>query len=102
MDGNCCGRAAEDVSPLPRCALFAFKRELMVAEGCLPRVPRLVGSRKTIPVGALFGEAASGKERASGDHSKPHVRDGELCVNGLLLGVLEAVGVLGDARSLAH
>ena len=98
MNGNCCGCAAEDVSPLPCRALFAFERDLMEAESCLPGVPHLVGARKVIPVRALFGEAARGEEKAGGDRGEPHVRDGDIFVNKLLLGVLEAVDVLGDAR----
>ena len=96
--GNCCGHADKDVSPITCRALFAFERELMGSEGCFPRVPSLVGVREDIPVRALFGEDARNKEQAGGDRGKPHVGDGELCTNGLLLGVFEAVVVLGDAR----
>ena len=73
VDGNFRGCAAKDVSPLPRRALFAFNRELMGAEGCPPHAPRLVGARKDIPVGTLFGKADRGKERAGGNCGEPHV-----------------------------
>ena len=98
MGVNCRGRAAKDVSPLPRFALFAFERELMNAEGCPLHVPRLVGASKAIPVGALFGEATRSEERAGGNCGESHVIDGEVCSNGLIFSVLEEVDVLGNAR----
>ena len=98
VDGNCCGRAAEDVSLLSRCALFEFERELMGAEGCPRCVPCLLGARKDIPVRELFGEAARVEERAGADCGEPHVGDGKVCIDGLLLSVLKAVDLLGDAQ----
>ena len=57
-----------------------------------------VGERKATPVRALFGEAPRGKEQAGGDRGEPHVGNGGVCANRFLLGVLEAVDVLGDTR----
>ena len=47
------GRAAKDVPPLPWRALFTLKRELMGAEGRLPRGQRLVGTGEAVPVGGV-------------------------------------------------
>ena len=46
----------------------------------------------------MLGEAPCGKEQARSDRCKPHVGNREVCADGLLLRVLEAVHVLGDAR----
>ena len=56
VDGNCCGRDAKDISPLPRCAMFMFEREVMGAEGFLPRGPRLVGAGGMSQLGRCFGK----------------------------------------------
>ena len=92
------GRAAEGNPPLSCRALFAFERELVGAEGCPPRVPHLFGAREAVPVEELFGESPCIKERACSDCCEPHVGNGEVRADGLLLRVLEAVDVLGDAR----
>ena len=98
MDFGCSGRAAEDVPPLPRQALFLLERELVGAEGRLPRGPRLVSAGEAVPVRALFWGAPRSEERAGSDRGKPHVVDGELRPDRLLLRVLKTVNVLGDAR----
>ena len=74
MDGDSQGGTAKDFAPLPCRPMFTFKRELVGAEVCPPRVPRLVGARKAVPVGALFGEDACGKERA-GDNCRDHMSE---------------------------
>ena len=98
MDGDICGRADEDFPPLSCCALFAFERELVDTEGRPPRVPRLVGARGAVPVGALIGEAPRGKEQAFSNCCKPHVGNGEVRADGLLLRFLKAFDVLRDAQ----
>ena len=45
-----------------------------------------------------MGKLPAGEERARGDCCKPHVGNGEVHAEGLLLRVLEAVDVLGDTR----
>ena len=77
--------------------MFALQRELVGAEGCPPCIPHLVGAREAVPVGALFREAPRGKERASSDRCEPHVGNREVRADGLLLRVVEAVHVLGEA-----
>ena len=78
VDCDCSGRAAEEVPPLPRRALFSLERELVGAEGRLPRGPRLVSAGEAIRVRALSWEAPRGEELAGGNCGKPHVVDGEL------------------------
>ena len=95
-DGGGC--AAEDVPPLPCCALFTIERELMVVEGRLLCGPRLVGVGEAISVGALLRKPFCGKERAGGNRGKQLVVDREICSDRLLLGVLETIEVLRDAR----
>ena len=95
---DCGCHAAEDAPLLPRRALFALKRELVGAEGRLPPGPRFFSAGEAVPVRALFWEAPRGKGRDGGDRGKPHVVDGELCLDQLILRVLETVNVLGDAR----
>ena len=56
MDQDGGGCAAEDAPPLPCRSLFTLERELMGAEGCLPRGIRLVGAGEAVPVGALLQE----------------------------------------------
>ena len=96
QDGGGC--AAKDVPPLPYRTLFTLERELMGAEGRLPRGPRLVGLGEAVPVGALLWEASRGKEGAGGDRGKPLVINWELFPDRLFLRILETVDVLRDAR----
>ena len=98
MDVDSRGRTAEDVPPLSRCALFALQHELVGVKGLPPRVLRLVLAREAVPVGTLFREAPCGKERTRSDCCKPHVLNREVHGDGLLLRILEAVHVLGDAQ----
>ena len=56
VDRDVGGCTAKDVPPLPCRALFTLERELMGAEGCLPRGIRLVGAGEAVPVGALLQE----------------------------------------------
>ena len=84
--------------PLPSRVLFALERELVGAEGPLPRGPRFVIAGEAVPVRAFFGEAPRDEERAGGNRGKPHVVDGELLLDQLLLRVLDTVNLLGYAQ----
>ena len=75
VDCDCGGRAAKDVPPLPRRALFSLERELVGAEGHLPRGPCLVSAGEAVPCRALFWEASCGEEQAGGDRGKTLVVD---------------------------
>ena len=48
--------------PLPCCSLLTLERELMGAEGSLPRCPRLVGVGEAVRVRELLRESARGEE----------------------------------------
>ena len=98
MDRDCGGRAAEDVPPLLCHGLFTLKRELVGAEGCLSRGPRLVGAGEAVRARALFQEAPRGDERDGADCGKPLVVNGDFLPDRLLLRVLETFNVFGDAR----
>ena len=98
VDSDSGDLAAEDVPPLPSRALFAIERYLVGAEGHFPREPRFVSAGEAAPVRALFLEAPHGKEQDGGDSGKPHVLDGELCPDQLILRFLKTVKVLGDTQ----
>eukprot|EP00956_Cyclotella_meneghiniana_P000223 scaffold288_cov44-Cyclotella_meneghiniana.AAC.3 len=50
-----------------------------------------------IPIGTLLREAAGGEQGEGGHRGKPVLRDGQISVEGFLLGLLESVDVLGDS-----
>ena len=79
--GSCggSGGAAENVAPLSGGLLLTLERELVSAECGFPRRPRLVGAKEAIPVMALLGEAACGKEQAGGYGCETLVVDWEQC-----------------------
>ena len=53
------------------------------------------------PSRGIFWGSSRGKERSRIDRCKPHVGNGEVHADGLLLRVLEAVDVLGDTRVIS-
>ena len=63
MACDCGGHATEDVPLLPFRALFLLERELVGAEGRLPRVPRFVSAGRFSHSGCCFGKLPAARSK---------------------------------------